>query len=416
MMRRWIAVALCVLPVAASAASPDALEGHLRAVDARSLFEAPGAPAGWAMLSSAESGLGVDASPGMLILATDQGMLYAVPDDPPVRYTAQRRDPRSFRTLRIDAPADADCPTGAETWCWRSGDPLSFDRRVADAIVGAAAPAALVTPEGGLAINADLRGAEGSVLLQSFPGFPGAVVGARWSDGRMEIVPGARGPGDPDFDPDSDGGSSGDVQQPHVFEPQSGLSFQSEMAAASWNFLMTLVAFSSVPSPIDASRDGPDPDQIAPDDPMSRAPGQCSFAQPQYCGVVQSFFALPVRSALYWNPPRGEPFALRFTWERGAEYRVLFADGDLAPYHGGRVHVMAVERSRVRSATHGVPLVLFPAEGTSLAASDAFAVAPAGEDTAPHGFAYLSAPEPAAFLAAATALAALAIRRARPRS
>jgi uncharacterized protein (TIGR03382 family) len=55
------------------------------------------------------------------------------------------------------------------------------------------------------------------------------------------------------------------------------------MAALSWNFLMTLVAF--------------DPD-FDPAQPTGNEAGQCSFAQPQYCSSVIAFFAPEPEPAL----------------------------------------------------------------------------------------------------------------------
>jgi hypothetical protein len=68
----------------------------------------------------------------------------------------------------------------------------------------------------------DFFNAEASVLLQAFPGFEGRPVATRFQDGRLWILPGARGPGDPGYDPRIDG------------TPPKG--FHSEMEALSLNF------------------------------------------------------------------------------------------------------------------------------------------------------------------------------------
>jgi len=68
----------------------------------------------------------------------------------------------------------------------------------------------------------DLFNAEASVLLQSFPGFERKPVATRFQGGKLFILPGARGPGDPGYDPRVDG------------TPPRG--FRSELAAASLNF------------------------------------------------------------------------------------------------------------------------------------------------------------------------------------
>jgi hypothetical protein len=69
----------------------------------------------------------------------------------------------------------------------------------------------------------DLFNAEASVLLQALPGFEKKPVGTRVQNGRFFVLPGARGPGDPGYDPRVDG------------TPPPG--FRTEMAALSDNFL-----------------------------------------------------------------------------------------------------------------------------------------------------------------------------------
>jgi len=142
----------------------------------------------------------------------------------------------------------------------------------------------------------DLMNSEGSALFQSFPGFEGTAgdwdttdrsvaqpgtVGfkggapcARFENGKEYILPGCRGPGDRGYDPKVDGTSSGLV---HPFTKQA---FRSEMAALSWNALVGLVAFS-------AGADGNEDEFIVED--ILRTDG-CSYAKPQFCSIVQSFF------------------------------------------------------------------------------------------------------------------------------
>ena len=97
----------------------------------------------------------------------------------------------------------------------------------------------------------DLANAETSVLIQSFPPVTGSPF----------VLPGARGPSDPGYDPTVDG------SVPALPPPEP--AFESEMAALSWNFLMTLVATSSAP-------EGSEPadDQFDPLDPQRTGPGQ----------------------------------------------------------------------------------------------------------------------------------------------
>jgi hypothetical protein len=75
----------------------------------------------------------------------------------------------------------------------------------------------------------DLFNTEASVLLQSFPNMePEPVVATRFQDGKLFILPGARGPGDPGYNRNVDG------------TPPPG--FTNEMAALSSNFAVLLAA------------------------------------------------------------------------------------------------------------------------------------------------------------------------------
>jgi hypothetical protein len=72
----------------------------------------------------------------------------------------------------------------------------------------------------------DIFNAEASVLVQAFPGLEKNPVATRFVDGKLFMLPGARGPGDPGYDPRVDG------------TPPPG--FRSEMAAVSANFATTI--------------------------------------------------------------------------------------------------------------------------------------------------------------------------------
>ncbi len=72
----------------------------------------------------------------------------------------------------------------------------------------------------------DFFNSEASVLLQSFPGLEGNPVATRFEDGRLHILPGARGPGQRDYDVNVDG------------SPPAG--FPNELAALSANLAKTL--------------------------------------------------------------------------------------------------------------------------------------------------------------------------------
>lgn len=142
----------------------------------------------------------------------------------------------------------------------------------------------------------DLRNAETSVLLQSWPGFEGTVAGARWENGQIVVLPGARGPGQPGYVPAVDGCTAAGVDPDcELAQPLATptRTFANEMAALSWNFLMTVVAFSQAPA-----GEPPAIDELDPADPMRTGVGQCSFAQPQFCSSVAAFLALPEPGAL----------------------------------------------------------------------------------------------------------------------
>jgi hypothetical protein len=123
----------------------------------------------------------------------------------------------------------------------------------------------------------DLMNAEASMVLQSWPGFegtrgsvfdwdtrrpgqPGTMgfhggpVATRFVNGRTVILPGARGPTDAGYNPRVDGcvgpgpfgcntGDNGRTTAANLLtNPFSGEQFKNELAATSWNYLMTLVA------------------------------------------------------------------------------------------------------------------------------------------------------------------------------
>ncbi|RIL07476.1 MAG: hypothetical protein DCC71_02840 [Proteobacteria bacterium] len=129
----------------------------------------------------------------------------------------------------------------------------------------------------------DILNSEASAILQSWPGFdgtqgyaatwdvrasgqPGTLhfrggpVATRWSDGRQVMLPGSRGPLDPGYDATVDGcvdatssgcraGDNGRTAAAiTLFHPYAGSldggpreQFRSEMAATSWNFLVTVL-------------------------------------------------------------------------------------------------------------------------------------------------------------------------------
>jgi len=172
----------------------------------------------------------------------------------------------------------------------------------------------------------DLLNAEMSVLMQSWPGAPGTsgtwfttntavaqpgtvgflgpAVGRRFENGQSYVLPGARSPfasewnldpshwsaavdgcvraADPGCAASNGGAGAHDLRQPFT-----GAYFQSEMAAFSWNFLLSLVVLSGQGKAQKAIN------EFLPSDPfgLTRA-NACSYSQPQLCSNVQALFAV----------------------------------------------------------------------------------------------------------------------------
>jgi hypothetical protein len=129
----------------------------------------------------------------------------------------------------------------------------------------------------------DLFNAEASVLIQSFPQFePGGPVATRYANGRLIVLPGARGPSQPGYSPYVDGcigpgptgcnagdpGRSGPSAHRLLYpagSSRAGQPFANELGAASYNFLILLAALGAA--------SGNDPGCTL-DDPF-----QCKFVQ-----------------------------------------------------------------------------------------------------------------------------------------
>jgi hypothetical protein len=111
--------------------------------------------------------------------------------------------------------------------------------------------------------------------------FQGGPACTRYENGQTFILPGCRGPGDPGYDVNVDGSNA------NLFSPLiPGFQlFRSEMAAASQNFVLLLVALSSPTDPANVQVnefDAADP---------NRHDG-CSFALPTLCSNVSAFNAI----------------------------------------------------------------------------------------------------------------------------
>ncbi|RIL00796.1 MAG: hypothetical protein DCC71_18630 [Proteobacteria bacterium] len=183
----------------------------------------------------------------------------------------------------------------------------------------------------------DLTNAEASVLIQSFVGAaggyrtfewnmrnglaqPGTIgfdqgpVGTRFVPERgVVVLPGARRPIDDGYHPNVDGctgpgdhplcGGATQLAIPATdragrplagggFGPSTGQLFSSEMAALSFNFQVIAAALSSPPDANnDLVPDGPSAlREFDGSDPYSTRPGQCSWAQPQFCYSIDALF------------------------------------------------------------------------------------------------------------------------------
>jgi hypothetical protein len=193
----------------------------------------------------------------------------------------------------------------------------------------------------------DFLNAEASVLIQAWPGFdgtsgsvfdwrtdvgvqPGTLdfaievgsgpVATRFVDGRLVRLPGSRGVldeagnPDPSFDPEVDGctqpGSSPFCAGASVAHPFTGAFFRTELAAVSWNLMMTIASRSDPrdpdlptlaefdvndPNGLGIVTTGPNAGRIRPGVDAARVDGvtpvACGLLSPQLCQTIQGFLA-----------------------------------------------------------------------------------------------------------------------------
>jgi hypothetical protein len=124
--------------------------------------------------------------------------------------------------------------------------------------------------------------------------FLGGAICTRFVNGKVVMLPGCRGPGEPGYNRQQDGtppnlrqATTGQPKgQDILTHPFTGQNFRSEMSAFSWNAVMVLVGFSGLGKP-DNERLFT---EFKPSDPFRT--GGCSFRKPQLCDVVQSFYAI----------------------------------------------------------------------------------------------------------------------------
>ncbi len=179
-------------------------------------------------------------------------------------------------------------------------------------------------------------------------GHAGSDACVRRDDDTTSILPGCRGPGDSDYDANVDGDPSG------LVHPLTDQALSSEMAALSFNFVMSLVVFSALGDPSDPF---PDPlERLDPADPL-RLDG-CSFRKPQLCRSLLGQSFAEERADDPSGPPRR-----RWLWETGAEYDVANATGRfLEDFLGWSLHAIGPEPSRAGGAGEGLLFLLAPPE------------------------------------------------------
>jgi hypothetical protein len=231
----------------------------------------------------------------------------------------------------------------------------------------------------------DLYHTEASAFFQSWPGFegtgggvwltndashpqPGTVgfvggpVCTRNVGGQLVILPGCRGPGDPGYQLAVDGSQPAQAQNNPMVTPRDGVpgastpaflpgqpftgqTWQSEMAAVSWNALITFVLLSVVDAQNDdgvlpdgrvcgvdavcVANDGLDDsfeargqpgrfDEFNPRDPYN--PNRCSFVNTTICKNVNSLLAVSAAGKRTVRAAGNERFGRRdFVWHGGAQ-------------------------------------------------------------------------------------------------
>jgi hypothetical protein len=262
---------------------------------------------------------------------------------------------------------------------------------------------------------------DASVVQPCTVGWDDALASCQRPHGDSTVVlPGCRRPGDPGYDPLVDGAPTG------LLHPLTNQPFASEMAALSFNFVMTLVVLTTIDDPTAAF---PDPSQrLDPTDPL-RLDG-CSFRKPQLCRSFLHHAFTEQRADDPGGPPRR-----RWIWETGADYDVTAATGlFLGGFLGWSLHAIGPEPSRAGDGGEGVLFLLAPPEAQDPCEPPPFPVPDSpfivegagcdgdlgSDDDRPLGVAYglIPAPEPAQLLLQAIAFGTLVLigrsgRRAR---
>lgn len=330
------------------------LEGSLSRQRFPSQPEAPAAPAAGTFLLVSADDRDLRVSPGTAELETPRGRLRAVAE-----------------------------PVALSIACSASVGFSSLDSRMCS---------------GSLAmIGTDLQSSDAEVVLQSWTGLAGAppraddprpqpgtvgysdgAVCTRVVGGTVVVLPGCRGPGDPGYDPATDGpdpmqtgvgfpAGAGDpatgtgvpggsigfdpalgypagpglppLVWPGGFHPLTGQAWRSDAAAASWNLQVLLVALSA-----DSGAPNADPAEVFDPTRAYRTDG-CSYLLPGACQGVRAFRRLAIEALP--DDPDGSAAALRWLWRLGASYRIHEATGEFRALVGGHLHVAGPARSDV---------------------------------------------------------------------
>jgi hypothetical protein len=174
----------------------------------------------------------------------------------------------------------------------------------------------------------DLLNAEASALFQAFPWIEGTAGNPHWNTTDSAVaqpgtagfsggalctrfeggLPGCLGPGMPGYSVTVDGGvvRTEDGSNALLVHPFTGQPFRSETAALSWNLLMLATALGCEVNSQDLSKC----------DPLRAfASGRCSFAQPQFCKLVDRFASLTTVSRKHQRAGGNGSYGRRqFVW------------------------------------------------------------------------------------------------------
>ncbi len=129
---------------------------------------------------------------------------------------------------------------------------------------------------------------EASVLLQAVPGFEDNPVATRFVDGRLVMLPGSRGPGDPGYDVRVDG------------TPPAG--FRSEMAAVSFNAMQAIAVLG-----------------------IAEGDTACNLLDVSTCAAVRAFVALTGSQRPELRSGGNGAYGRRdFTWHGGGQALIRY--------------------------------------------------------------------------------------------